>query len=65
MSLGWPARRTPVVFPRAILEGSHDHREPYPRDKGVRFEPIPGKVHPFDDNSKQRFDYLLSVKYGY
>jgi len=27
-------------IPREILEGTHDHRLPFPGDGGIRFEPI-------------------------
>lgn len=27
-------------IPRGILEGTHDHRLPFPGDGGIRFEPI-------------------------
>ncbi len=29
---------TSVPIPDAIWFGSHDHREPFPGDKGIRFE---------------------------
>lgn len=29
----------PAGIPKAILEGEFDHREPYPGDNGIHFEP--------------------------
>jgi hypothetical protein len=36
----FPGRST---IPEAILTGRHDHRDAYPGDHGVRFEPIDGR----------------------
>lgn len=30
----------PLGIPEAILGADHDHREPYPGDNGILFEPI-------------------------
>jgi len=31
----------PEKIPVIILKNRHDHREPYPGDNGIRFEPVP------------------------
>ena len=30
----------PKGVPKEILHGHHDHREPYPGDNGIRYDPI-------------------------
>lgn len=40
----------PVRIPEEILTGKFNHDNPYPGDKGIRFEPFNGKDP--DDKSK-------------
>jgi len=44
----------PSGIPREILISQHDHRQPFPGDNGIRFEPLPGKRHPLDVIREQR-----------
>ena len=34
----------PWGIPKQILDGDHDHNEPFKGDNGIRFEPIKGQV---------------------
>ena len=35
----WGCSAYPQGIPDAILLAKHDHREPYPGDKGIRYKP--------------------------
>jgi len=40
-------------IPQDIFDMDFDHRDPYPGDQGIRWEPkSPGVKHPFEDDSK-------------
>ena len=36
---GWPCAAFPKGVPDQIYSNKHDHREPYPGDGGIRWEP--------------------------
>lgn len=38
----------PDGIPDRVFGNEHDHRQPYPGDNGIRFEPLPGRKHPLD-----------------
>jgi len=37
---GIGCRAYPQGIPWDVLRGEHDHREPFPGDNGIRFEPL-------------------------
>lgn len=37
---GYVCRAFSAGIPETILNNFHDHRQPYPGDNGIRFEPI-------------------------
>ena len=47
----------PYGIPEEILQGEHDHREPYPGDHGILFEPITKRE--YEDPEGHRFAVKL------
>ncbi len=47
----------PTRIPQIVLTGSHDHREPYQGDHGIRWEPLPDvfEVEPWEDSEEISF----------
>jgi len=44
----------PQGIPDAIVWNGYDHRKPYPGDRGIRFEPLPGREHQEPLTPKER-----------
>jgi hypothetical protein len=43
---GFTCDAFPGGVPEAIIRSEHDHREPYPGDNGIRYEPVNGPSSP-------------------
>lgn len=41
----------PAGIPEEIMDGTFDHRRPYPGDQGIRWEPMPGYTLPDDEET--------------
>lgn len=55
---GKPMRCTafPKEIPMDIALNKVDHRERFPGDHGIRFNPLPGEHSPFEDSSNESKD---------
>jgi len=44
--VGWKCKAFPGGIPPAMMFDEHEHRQPFPGDHGVRYEPVGAAVDP-------------------